>query len=60
MPDRKLAKFIINHSKKLGVLISIDGPYHNIIKIKPPITFKKHHDNILIKALDKSLKKYNI
>jgi 4-aminobutyrate aminotransferase-like enzyme len=31
--------YVINRMKKIGILMSSDGPDHNVIKIKPPITF---------------------
>ena len=27
--------------RERGILLSTDGPYHNVIKIKPPMTFNK-------------------
>jgi predicted metal-dependent hydrolase len=30
--------------RERGILLSIDGPYHNVIKIKPPMTFNR--DNV--------------
>jgi len=58
LPDEKLAKFIINYCKKLGVLISIDGPYNNVLKIKPPIIFKKNDADFLVNSIDKSFSVY--
>ena len=31
--------YVINRMKTFGILMSSDGPDHNVIKIKPPITF---------------------
>jgi 4-aminobutyrate aminotransferase-like enzyme len=30
---------MVDHAKARGVLVSIDGPKHDVIKIKPPLTF---------------------
>ena len=30
--------------RQRGILLSTDGPYQNVIKIKPPMTFNK--DNV--------------
>jgi len=38
-----------------GVLVGDEGPYGNVIKIRPPLVFRKEHADILIKALDRSL-----
>ena len=32
---------IVNKMKERGFLVSTDGPYHNVLKIKPPMTFSK-------------------
>ena len=58
LPDNKLAKFIINHCKNLGVLISTDGPFNNVLKIKPPIIFNKENSDYLIKSIEESLNVY--
>jgi len=42
-PNEKLAKLIINKMRQRGILLSTDGPYHNVIKIKPPMTFNKEN-----------------
>ncbi|MGI9667009.1 MAG: aminotransferase class III-fold pyridoxal phosphate-dependent enzyme [Acidimicrobiia bacterium] len=38
-PDRSLAHAIVESAKAWGVLLSTDGPEHNVIKIKPPMRF---------------------
>ena len=40
LPD-KLANIIINTLRDEGILLSTDGPYKNVIKIKPPMPFNK-------------------
>jgi len=57
-PDDVLAKFVINYCRKLGVLISTDGPYNNVLKIKPPIIFNKNDSDVLVSSLDQSLDSY--
>jgi 4-aminobutyrate aminotransferase-like enzyme len=42
-PDPTLAKRLVEHAREHGVLLSTDGPHHNVIKIKPPLVFG-HHD----------------
>ena len=42
-PNPKLAKLIINNMRQKGILLSVDGPYHNVIKIKPPMKFNKEN-----------------
>lgn len=38
-PAPQLAKQIVEHAQRRGVLLSVDGPDANVIKIKPPLVF---------------------
>lgn len=38
-PDPALAHSVVEHAKRHGVLLSTDGPGHNVIKVKPPLVF---------------------
>jgi 4-aminobutyrate aminotransferase-like enzyme/Ser/Thr protein kinase RdoA (MazF antagonist) len=38
--DREAAE-VVNRMKERGVLLSTDGPFHNVIKIKPPLVFSR-------------------
>ena len=58
LPDNKLAKYIINYCKNYGILLSTDGPYNNVLKIKPPLIFSKKNADFLIKILNKSFLRY--
>lgn len=42
-PLAKQTDYLANRMKDHGILMSIDGPDHNVLKIKPPIVFT--HDN---------------
>jgi 4-aminobutyrate aminotransferase-like enzyme/Ser/Thr protein kinase RdoA (MazF antagonist) len=47
-PATEEANLIINIMKDNGILLSTDGPYHNVIKIKPPICINKNNaDQVL-------------
>ena len=54
-PANQEATFIVNRMRQLGVLLGIDGPYHNIIKIRPPMPFSKHDADLLLTRLDEIL-----
>lgn len=54
-PAKEEAKYIIERMKDLGVLISIDGPLYNVLKIKPPLVFTKENANYLVTTLDQVL-----
>lgn len=42
------ASYLANRMIQLGILMSIDGPDHNVLKIKPPIVFSKENAEELI------------
>ncbi|HZM90081.1 MAG TPA: aminotransferase class III-fold pyridoxal phosphate-dependent enzyme, partial [Blastocatellia bacterium] len=55
MPAVKQAAFLVERMKERGVLISTDGPMHNVLKIKPPMVFSEANADDLIGALNRSL-----
>ncbi|MEN9415358.1 MAG: hypothetical protein RLZ62_1662 [Bacteroidota bacterium] len=46
---------IANRMKQLGVLMSTDGPFHNVLKIKPPIVFSRKDADLLVDTLERVL-----
>jgi len=54
-PNEKLATLIINKMRDRGILLSTDGPYHNVIKIKPPMPFNKDNSDLVSFELDSLL-----
>ncbi|MFC3194929.1 aminotransferase class III-fold pyridoxal phosphate-dependent enzyme [Marinicella sediminis] len=51
-PAEKQAAYLANRMRELGILISTDGPDHNVIKIKPPMTMQIHHADELLQRLE--------
>ncbi len=49
------AEKIANDMKDHGILISTDGPDHNVLKIKPPMVFTKDNADQLVETLNKLL-----
>ncbi|MEW6364383.1 MAG: aminotransferase class III-fold pyridoxal phosphate-dependent enzyme [Acidobacteriota bacterium] len=45
------AAYVANRMRDLGVLVSTDGPDHNVLKIKPPIVFSKENADHLVNTL---------
>ena len=43
---------VINEMKENGILLSTDGPDHNVIKIKPPLVFNEENAHFLAETLD--------
>jgi 4-aminobutyrate aminotransferase-like enzyme len=54
-PADREAKYIINRMKEQRILISVDGPLHNVLKIKPPLVFTKQNADFLVDSLDEML-----
>lgn len=44
--------YLANRMRDLGILMSIDGPDHNVLKIKPPMTFSRENAEELISRLE--------
>jgi 4-aminobutyrate aminotransferase-like enzyme/Ser/Thr protein kinase RdoA (MazF antagonist) len=42
------ASYLANRMKTLGILMSTDGPYYNVLKIKPPMVFSEKNAKELI------------
>jgi 4-aminobutyrate aminotransferase-like enzyme len=56
-PAKDEAYHIAERMKENGILISVDGPLHNVLKIKPPIVFSKANAQQYIETLDTILTK---
>lgn len=54
--SEKHATYLINRMRTKGILMSSDGPKHNVIKIKPPICFSKHDAVFLLEMLEEVLR----
>ncbi|HEY8801408.1 MAG TPA: aminotransferase class III-fold pyridoxal phosphate-dependent enzyme, partial [Candidatus Limnocylindrales bacterium] len=51
-PDAELAENVANAAAERGVLLSTDGPFHNVIKIKPPLVFSAADADRLVDTVD--------
>jgi 4-aminobutyrate aminotransferase-like enzyme len=49
------ASYIVERMKEQGILLSIDGPLHNVLKLKPPIVFDSANADFSVETLDKVL-----
>ena len=52
-PLEEQTNYLANRMKDHGILMSTDGPDHNVLKIKPPIVFNKENARELIFYLKK-------
>ncbi|MDH5306256.1 MAG: aminotransferase class III-fold pyridoxal phosphate-dependent enzyme [Myxococcales bacterium] len=54
-PDGKTAHELINRMREDGVLVGIDGPHHNVLKIRPPLVFREADADRLVESLGRAL-----
>ncbi|MGE5462361.1 MAG: aminotransferase class III-fold pyridoxal phosphate-dependent enzyme, partial [Syntrophothermus sp.] len=50
------AAFISNRMRENGILLGTDGPYHNVVKIRPPMPFSESDADDLLTAFEKILR----
>jgi 4-aminobutyrate aminotransferase-like enzyme len=50
------AAFIAERMREHGILLGTDGPYHNVIKIRPPMPFNESDGDYLLEMFEKILK----
>jgi 4-aminobutyrate aminotransferase-like enzyme/Ser/Thr protein kinase RdoA (MazF antagonist) len=55
-PAADQAYYFVNRAKDYGMLLSTDGPLHNVIKFKPPMIFSKENADYLLAYSEKILK----
>ncbi len=54
-PAAEEASFISNRFREHGILLGTDGPFHNVIKIRPPMPFSETDADFLIATMEKIL-----
>jgi 4-aminobutyrate aminotransferase-like enzyme len=54
-PAAAEASDVVNRLREEGVLIGTDGPYHNVLKIRPPMPFSVEDADVLTSALESAL-----
>jgi 4-aminobutyrate aminotransferase-like enzyme len=54
-PASEEAAYVTNRLRERGILTGTDGPYHNIIKLRPPLIFCEADSELLVAALDSVL-----
>ena len=45
------AKYLVEQLKTRNILLSLDGPFNNVLKIKPPIVFNQSNVDYFIAQL---------
>ena len=46
------AAYVVERMRERGVLLSTDGPHHNVLKIKPPLVWTEAEVDELLATLD--------
>lgn len=46
------ASCVVNRLREEGVLLGTDGPFHNVLKVRPPMPFGREDADRLVTALD--------
>lgn len=54
-PAPELARRVTDGMREAGVLIGIDRPFANVLKIRPPMPIQEEHADLLVAALDDQL-----
>jgi 4-aminobutyrate aminotransferase-like enzyme len=49
------ASYVANRLREMGILLGTDGPYHNVVKIRPPMPFEDEDADLLVGAIDRVL-----
>ena len=50
-PATTQASFVVNRLRDLAILAGTDGPYHNVLKLRPPLIFSRADSQIFNAAL---------
>ena len=54
-PAAEEAAAVVEELRRRSVLLSVDGPLHNVLKIKPPMVFSMEDAGRLVDELDRAL-----
>jgi 4-aminobutyrate aminotransferase-like enzyme len=54
-PAADEASFVCNRMREHGILAGTDGPYHNVVKIRPPMPFDEQDAALLVDVMEKVL-----
>ena len=55
-PAAAEASDVSNRMRDQGILLGTDGPFHNVVKIRPPMPFAEGDADALAGALDMALR----
>jgi 4-aminobutyrate aminotransferase-like enzyme len=56
-PATEEADAVVNGLREVGILLGTDGPFHSVVKIRPPMPFSEKDGERLVNSLDAVLRK---
>lgn len=54
-PADREASHVVNRLREEGILVGTDGPYHNVVKIRPPMPFDETNAAYFVESFDRIL-----
>ena len=54
-PADREASYVVNRMRDEGILAGTDGPFHNVVKIRPPMPFDAGNADRLVETFDRIL-----
>jgi 4-aminobutyrate aminotransferase-like enzyme/Ser/Thr protein kinase RdoA (MazF antagonist) len=54
-PATEEASLIVNRMRELGILLGTERPFHNVIKIRPPMPFSLNDADLLLATMQRTL-----
>src|SRR5712672_474320 len=51
-PATEAADCVVNRLRECGILAGTDGPYHNVIKLRPPLIFSEADADLFVTTLE--------
>lgn len=54
-PAADEASYVANRLREEGVLLGTDGPYHNVVKIRPPMPFDVSDADLLVELFERAI-----
>jgi len=54
-PAREEARYVVNRLRERGVLTGTDGPFANVLKLRPPLVFSDEDAALFLEILDEVL-----
>src|SRR5712672_2122145 len=51
-PATDAADYVVNRLRQCGILAGTDGPYHNVLKLRPPLIFSESDADLFVTTLE--------